>query len=45
MLYLISGTGLGSCIVLILGCVAAARAIIPAKKKPAVAAAGQNTNA
>lgn len=37
-------TGLGSCIVLILGCVAATLSIISAKKKPEVAASGQTNN-
>ena len=39
---ILSETGLGSCIVIILGCVAAARAIYPAKKKPGAATPGQD---
>lgn len=35
-------TGFGSCLVIIIGCAAAAKAIIPTKKKPEVAASGQN---
>lgn len=37
-------TGLGSCIVLILGCVAATLSIVSAKKKPGAVTPGQTNN-